>query len=995
MSELYQVDQRVVRVFVSSTFRDMQAERDELALYVFPELRKRCRERYVEFDGVDLRWGITEEQSKRGKVLPICLAMIERCHPYFVGLLGERYGWTPDRMDDELIEKQKWLKGQKGKSVTELEIIHGVLKNPKMEKVSFFYFRDPETSQKVEEELAGGPDYRSEPETSRAGLEALKEKIREHEENYPVPVRLNYPDAKTLGLLVLEDLWAAIDKRFPESEVPSRLERDRMEHEAFAGARRKVYIAREDYYKRLDEHIKSEDSPLVILGESGSGKSALIVNWVDKYKKDHHDDFIITHFIGSTPDSADYTALLRRIMEEIKARYEPASKESTPSPLRGEGWGEGEIPIDPQKIVEVFPLWLAKAAAKGKLILVLDALNQIEHKDNAPDLGWLPTYFPPNVRVILSTLPGRSLDALNRRSLPTPISVGEMEPEEQKIYIEKYLKRSGRELDPAQIERIVKSKQAANPLYLRTLLEELKVFGVHEKLNEKIGHYLKAGSVEELFGLMLERLEGAYERDRNGLVRDSMTLIWAARRGLAETELLEMLGTDGKPLPRAYWSPLYLALEESLVSRSGLLNFFHDFLKKAVEDKYLHNDESKRVSRLCLVDYFKNSPYGRKVDEYPYQLQHADQWQYLAKALSDLDFFSYAWEHNCNVEWVGYWVWIKTRFSLFTFCKMSMGEDDWQLLEESCEPKLCYKNAIEARIGIEGKSQGIVKLLLRIGDLLGHMGLYIYALPLLEQALDISESIFGQDHPDVVPSLNNLATLYYIEGWYHLAEPLYKRALAIEENRHELQYHRIACIRGNLAGLYLMQSKFAEAEHYADRALEIEIKCLGDNDPEIAFELKTLAGIYYYQHEYAHAERLYKKALTLRETSLGLNHPGLTVFLNDLATNYMAQDKCKEALPLLEKAMSIAEVFLGFDHPTTKLYKINVEECRERLTPNGIAQSLIDRALSLNEMGRQVEALQLAEEAYSIASKRGLVELKQWIRPFLEAINGTNSLKDG
>src|SRR4051812_42798655 len=57
---------RVVRVFVSSTFRDMFAEREELVKQVFPRLRKLCEERDVSWGEVDLRWGITEEQAQRG-----------------------------------------------------------------------------------------------------------------------------------------------------------------------------------------------------------------------------------------------------------------------------------------------------------------------------------------------------------------------------------------------------------------------------------------------------------------------------------------------------------------------------------------------------------------------------------------------------------------------------------------------------------------------------------------------------------------------------------------------------------------------------------------------------------------------------------------------------------------------------------------------------------------------------------------------------------------
>src|ERR1051325_8443955 len=82
---------RAFRVFISSTFVDMREEREELVKRVFPELRRRCEARGVAWGEVDLRWGITSEQRAEGRVLPICLEEIERCRPYFVGILGERY----------------------------------------------------------------------------------------------------------------------------------------------------------------------------------------------------------------------------------------------------------------------------------------------------------------------------------------------------------------------------------------------------------------------------------------------------------------------------------------------------------------------------------------------------------------------------------------------------------------------------------------------------------------------------------------------------------------------------------------------------------------------------------------------------------------------------------------------------------------------------------------------------------------------------------------
>ena len=72
-------DDRVVRVFVSSTFRDMHSERDYLVRFVFPELRERCAKRHLHLVDVDLRWGVTEEEAEQGKVLEVCLDEIERC----------------------------------------------------------------------------------------------------------------------------------------------------------------------------------------------------------------------------------------------------------------------------------------------------------------------------------------------------------------------------------------------------------------------------------------------------------------------------------------------------------------------------------------------------------------------------------------------------------------------------------------------------------------------------------------------------------------------------------------------------------------------------------------------------------------------------------------------------------------------------------------------------------------------------------------------------
>ena len=45
-----------IRIFISSTFRDMHAERDHLVKVVFPELRERCAKGRLHLVDMDLHW---------------------------------------------------------------------------------------------------------------------------------------------------------------------------------------------------------------------------------------------------------------------------------------------------------------------------------------------------------------------------------------------------------------------------------------------------------------------------------------------------------------------------------------------------------------------------------------------------------------------------------------------------------------------------------------------------------------------------------------------------------------------------------------------------------------------------------------------------------------------------------------------------------------------------------------------------------------------------
>ena len=188
---------------------------------------------------------------------------------------------------------------------------------------------------------------------------------------------------------------------------------------------------------------------------------------------------------------------------------------------------------------------------------------------------------------------------------------------------------------------------------------------MHEELDQRISHYLEAPTITLLYDSILQRLEEDYEKERPGLVREAVSLLWAGRRGLSEGELMELLGSSDGPLPRAVWSPLYLAMEESLVSRTGLLGFFHDYLRQAVYERYIGSFEMERGLHVRFADYFGMRELDdRKVDELPWQLAEAKEWEHLQDCVTDMDMFLRLRTEAKQYELMGYWLAMGDRFDM-------------------------------------------------------------------------------------------------------------------------------------------------------------------------------------------------------------------------------------------------------------------------------------------------------------------------------------------
>ena len=179
---------RTFRIFVSSTFSDLVAERNALQERVFPRLCDLAAAHGCRFQAIDLRWGVSNEASLDQQAMNICLGEIARCQqasprPNFIMLLGDRYGWCPPPSHiAAAVQEAGFATDAAGKSVTALEIEFGILqKDPTQRRRSLFYFREPLPYDRMAPEVAATySDAHSPYPEVRAGdarLQALKQRI--------------------------------------------------------------------------------------------------------------------------------------------------------------------------------------------------------------------------------------------------------------------------------------------------------------------------------------------------------------------------------------------------------------------------------------------------------------------------------------------------------------------------------------------------------------------------------------------------------------------------------------------------------------------------------------------------------------------------------------------------------------------------------------------------------------------------------------------------
>ena len=845
MSNSNLIENRQIRVFISSTFRDMQDERDYLMKRTFPKLRKLAAERDVTLTELDLRWGITEEEAKSGKVVEICLREIENSIPFFIGIIGNRYGWVPEKSDlggsvtERFPDVNKFI--ELHLSVTEMEMQFGVLSREEDMHAYFFIKEQEEDPEKV--------DY---PEM----LYRLKQEVSKSK--YPSS---GYKSPEDLAKQVEEAFIKLLDTLFPKGNL-SELEKERIGQRSFMNQLCQNYIKDERNYEVLDKWLADEDShQFVVTGASGLGKSALIANWLKEKLTDNNCEYnIIYHFTGNGGSESSSEHITKSIANEIKDIY---------------GWEDDELGSE-TKLEDLF----IKVSSEGDtpLLIVIDAINQIVDVDNAKLLNWLPVP-TKGIKILFSTLEDdRTMEVFKHREYPI-FRLQPLDIERRSQLVRNYLKLYAKSLTDQQVRRIATDSQCENTLVLNTLLDELINFGIHEKLDERIEYYLATESIDDFYQNLLQRYEEDYGCE---FVKHALSLILVSKEGLQESIIQKLT-----EVPTLIWSQLYCSFINYFVVKNGNLNFSHSYIRGAVFNRYLKED--KEWEKDCRYDIL-----SQRIQE----LQNDAS----AETFCEIAFQLYM---LCEDKELYNWIGNLSTLALIYYYERQNAILYWERLISRGYNMDIYKTADDVFAGKQHKTLSMIGSLL---SFFKEFGRYDIECELAEKHLQNLMSNKDISSEILIPALNNLGNTYYDldtisegnEEYFHKSFEYYFKAyeLARDSNNNK----GLVVAYNGCADLCLRAKDYEKAIDLSNLALELSKKHC---PVEIPMCLNNLAQAYDMKNEWAQAIYYSQECISLIIETDGTFSEKLAVAYYNLTYYYYRNKQYKEAFDTISESIRI------------------------------------------------------------------------------------------
>lgn len=503
--------------------------------------------------------------------------------------------------------------------------------------------------------------------------------------------------------VIIEQLKEQLELEFPENFVEDEdlteeervLQNELNQQDNFAHINSEGYIERKEDVDKLIKYVEDTDENRICMvsSEAGYGKTMLLANFATFLEKEYTNKYnskkenqknIFKRFCGASDLSSKAFSLWDSIIKESEIEEDE----------------DFTFPSNVDELKKSIPTILKKIASKGDSVIIIDAVNQMP--DGLEMLKWLPAPESSNLKLIVSCKEDRNdeeyykkLNTIKERNAfcdyfeegntlgddykNYSFELNALESDEKKTeIIRSYLKNYLKELSPKDIETICGFEASKNPLFLKVLLAELRVFASFEKLREEIQKFIKdefgdtkegetnIGSPKTAFNHVLERLENDEDlNEGEPLVPLIFSLLANARTGLSKEELTSIIqaqtGLDEEYI-RDTVNVNLRQVKPFMARKEGRDDFFYESFKLAAQDrysdKYIQKNEKlsqffsdKKEPNELIADYFLKDAMGSDLDDYkfkgenlrsynelPYHLNESKDFDRLGKTLSSYSF---------------------------------------------------------------------------------------------------------------------------------------------------------------------------------------------------------------------------------------------------------------------------------------------------------------------------------------------------------------------
>ena len=596
-------------------------------------------------------------------------------------------------------------------SVTETEIHEGVFNNPNAKiQASFIrrdlarYSSDFHKDRKILDLVGSNIDEYARDKLTELKDEKITEKVESgmlklmtYEEGIPTQIIDQIKDlCEHVCQTMADGILESYEKRLHVEE--DRVFQEALQHRNHANEKASLFVGRENELGTITEYLRSESTkPLVVHGQSGCGKTALMAVAARRAKATCSNAVVVLRFLGTTGQTASARLLLLNVCAQITRVF---NKDLA------------AIPTSYKDLVNYFRTCLAFATSDKPIIVFLDSLDQLNNEDFGQNLAWLSLSedLPPNVKLVVSSLPTRSLDILKSHLKDGEyVEVRPLSLNEGPEILQKMLEAKHRRVTDSQKSVIMAAfKKCPLPLFLRLVADIAERW----KSFDEVDASALADDMPGLITKLFDRLESRYG---DMFVHHSLSYITAAKNGLSLAELEDILSCDDDVLDSIFkwWIPpirrippllwarvrneLGIYLAEKGTDGISAYGWYHRQFWETAEKRYLlkpYNNETETFgvkAHTAIANYFegkwdngkaytnkgqtkvedrkiakqplvlgglsrgiKRQLNRRKLTELPYHLIQLKEWDRFRKLVLDLEYVEAKFEagdgYNCLSE---------------------------------------------------------------------------------------------------------------------------------------------------------------------------------------------------------------------------------------------------------------------------------------------------------------------------------------------------------